>query len=260
MLKRFFGYVQRAAYPYLLALDAFYKDPRQSETLTTSYALNERSFQIFRDEKFLASDEGRSFLQRIALTEEVLGTYRTTEPFFYVDYRYSIDFLANDLEFTLPANADMSKERTLNALVIENKDTFFSLKKCWNAGQPILGGIPFQIPIYGEGRKIVGSFPFIHEVPGTKTTSWRYYYFGDLDPEGLDIYGTLAAHFPNYEITPCTYVYEKLLDVYGSQAPYGRGKKQRLNPVHLAHFLSFFSDPLEEELLKKRQIMFEWGE
>lgn len=50
---------------YILALDAFLKDPHQRESLGESISVNERSFQIFKDEKFLLSDRGRIFLQRI---------------------------------------------------------------------------------------------------------------------------------------------------------------------------------------------------
>ena len=72
---------------YLLALDTFLKNTYQKETLKEAISVNERSFQIFHNEKFLLSQQGRSFLQRVGLNLTELDCYVTCEPFFYVDYR-----------------------------------------------------------------------------------------------------------------------------------------------------------------------------
>lgn len=216
----------------LEALDQFYKDPSQAATLNLPYALNERSFQIFKDEKFLNSSEGRAFLQRVNLSEEKLNTYRTPEPFFYVDYRES-----------------WGKE-PVYVLIIENKDTFFTLKKCWMENKPSLADIQFQLLVYGEGRKITGSFSFIDEIPGLSQQSVQCYYFGDLDREGLDIYGTLAASFPEAKIFPMTPLYEKLIELYAGQAPAVRDKKQRLRAEYLTLFLNYFSQQTAEQIVE----------
>jgi len=218
----------------LVALDQFYKDSSQVTTLTFPYALNERSFQIFRDEKFLASPEGHAFLQRINLNEDKLNTYRTPEPFFYVDYRQS---WRRDTE-------------PISVLIIENKDTFFTLKKCWMENTPSLAGIPFQLLVYGEGRKITGSFSFIDEISGLSQQSVQCYYFGDLDREGIDIYGTLAASFPEAKILPMITLYEKLIELYGGQAPAVRDKKQRLRAEYLTLFLRFFPREVAEQIVE----------
>lgn len=205
---------------YLEALDAFLKNPRFKAGLTQAISVNERSFQIFRDEKFLLSSEGRAFLQRVGLKLEDLSCYVTCEPFFYVDYR------------------ELSTSHT--ALIVENKDTFYSIQRSWRAGARRLGELEFDLLIYGEGRKIVSSFAFVEDIQGLSPDNLSVLYFGDLDPEGLDIFGALATAFPGYCIEPLVFGYEALLRLYGQTAPLRREKAQKLHPEYEQRFLEFF--------------------
>lgn len=223
---------------YLLALDAFLKDPHQRESLGDAISVNERSFQIFNDEKFLFSDRGRIFLQRIGRTLTDLSCYMTTEPFFYMDYRAKEKKL----------NLDCYPDSSYTALIVENKDTFYSIKRAWQVGNRSIGGVPFDLLIYGEGRKIVGSFAFAQEIPDLVPETMRVYYFGDLDPEGLDIFGSLVAAFPLILIEPFTYCYQALLRLYRRDAPLRREKDQKLRAVYEETFLSFFTPELSQEI------------
>ena len=220
---------------YILALDAFLKNPHQRESLGESISVNERSFQIFKDEKFLLSDRGRIFLQRIGRTLTDLSCYITTEPFFYIDYR-SKQSVENhpDLSYT--------------ALIVENKDTFYSIKRSWQAGKRSIGGVTFDLLIYGEGRKIVGSFAFAQEIPDLVPETMRVYYFGDLDPEGIDIFGSLVATFPLITIEPFAYCYQELIRLCGRNAPLRREKEQKLRTVHEETFLTYFTPELSQEI------------
>ena len=223
---------------YLLALDAFLKDPHQRESLGEAISVNERSFQIFNDEKFLLSDRGRIFLQRIGRILTDLSCYMTTEPFFYMDYRSR----GNKL------NTSSYPDSSYTALIVENKDTFYSIKRAWQVGNRSIGGVPFDLLIYGEGRKIVGSFAFAQEIPDLVLETMRVYYFGDLDPEGLDIFGSLVAAFPLISIKPFTYCYQALLQLFGRDAPLRREKDQKLRAVHEETFLSYFTPELSQEI------------
>jgi len=220
---------------YILALDAFLKDPQQRESLGESIAVNERSFQIFNDEKFLFSDRGRIFLQRIGRTLTDLSCYITTEPFFYIDYRSKL-VVEND-----PVSS-------YTALIVENKDTFYSIKRAWQAGKRSIGGVTFDLLIYGEGRKIVGSFAFAQEIPDLVPKTLRVYYFGDLDPEGIDIFGSLVAAFPLAAIEPFVYCYQALIHRYGRNAPLRREKDQKLRALHEETFLTYFTSELSQEI------------
>lgn len=219
--------------PYLLALDAFLKDPLRRESLGEAISVNERSFQIFNDEKFLLSDRGRIFLQRIGWTLTELACYMTTEPFFYMDYR---------------ARQSARTDGSCTALIIENKDTFYSLKRSWQGERRSFGGVNFDLLIYGEGRKIVGSFGFSQEIPDLVPETMRVYYFGDLDPEGLDIFGSLVAAFPQVSIEPLVYAYQALIRLYGQEAPLRREKEQKLRAEHEETFLSYFTPELRQEI------------
>lgn len=200
------------------ALDRFFKDPVAASTLARPYTVNERSFQIFRDEKFLSLPAGRTLLQQLGLGLTDLGCFETCEPFFYVDY-----------------GACPEERRYL--LVVENKDTFFTLKKVFACGKQRLNGMAVHLLVYGEGRKIVKSFGFLREIPGWERAEAEVYYFGDLDPEGIDIFGAFARAYPQIPIRPFDYLYRKLLDIHGAGAPPLRDKKQRLHPEHLSLFL-----------------------
>ncbi|GAB6172194.1 hypothetical protein JCM15765_16720 [Paradesulfitobacterium aromaticivorans] len=129
---------------YLLKLDAFLKNSQLRESLREDISINERSFQIFQDEKFLLSQQGRILLQRVGLSLNDLSCYVTYEPFFYVDYRTEISL------------SHETPPKSYTALIVENKDTFYSIKRSWRAGRRQLGDMEFDLLIYGEGRKIVG--------------------------------------------------------------------------------------------------------
>ena len=66
--------------------------------------------------------------------------------------------------------------------------------------------------IYGEGQKINNSFSIASRY-GIKETD-EILYFGDLDPIGFSIYITFKKKYSNYNISLCTYLYEKLVDFY----------------------------------------------
>lgn len=238
---------------YLRALDSFLKCPDLAESLKYPYSINERSYQIFGDEKFLAGSRGRALLAHIGIAQEQdLNCYNTYEPFFYVDYRHV---------------NNRAHEVGVHVLVVENKDTFFTLKKVFSEYGSGLWNDVFQLLIYGEGRKIVKSFSFIDEVlnEGGHAAGRRdiarlatsVYYFGDLDKEGIDIFGELAERYPAIDIRPHVFLYRKLLNAEKELAARHlhnvpvRSTKQKVRPNRLTRFLAFF-DSATTEVIKKR--------
>lgn len=132
--------------------------------------LNERSFQLTGNEKFLASAEGAALLRRIKLRPQDLHCYPVPEPFFYRE----------------AGNFPVPSER-INALVIENKDTFETFSRLQSEGL-LRFSPPLHLFIYGEGNKITGSWPFLYKIEKTGEEAVDLYYFGDLDPEGIAIF------------------------------------------------------------------------
>lgn len=149
--------------PYIKKISDFLFHP-DKEIIT----INERSLELFDNEKSLDSENGRKLLSLIGLTLDDLYCEKTYEPFFYYEMRV---------------------DKVENVLIVENKDTFHSFKKLMSQGINSWGGISFQFLIYGEGNKITKSIDYVDEVGIPEEVN--IYYFGDIDKEGVSIKGRL---------------------------------------------------------------------
>jgi hypothetical protein len=217
---------------YLNQLDNFLKYHKNFASWSMITA-NERSFQIFQDEKWLLSTQGHLFCQRTGLSLTALRCYPTYEPFFY----YPVG---------LPIGTD-----EINILIVENKDTFFSLKGLFQKGINTWADCTFSLLIYGEGRKIQKSFSFYEELSEYRPYKANFYYFGDLDPEGILIWYDLGKQYEHI-IKPFTIFYEALYDRYGKNAPFLKDKKngQKYSIEAIRSFLSFFEQSYRAGILE----------
>lgn len=202
--------------------------------------VNERSYEIFGDEKFLKGSErarsrGESIIRKLGLTYDDLYCKLTLEPFFC----FLKDSLAN------------KQERKV--YIIENKDTFWSFKDTAFDSDSIQ---EVDMLIYGEGRKIISSFQFVSEYGLNEND--EYYYFGDLDPEGINIYAELSEHYKDrgYYITPYKPGYRQLLSAAEGRAVSKVPKDQVLNKNSLAAFVKHFS---QEDGYRIREILLGGG-
>lgn len=136
------------------------------EKLHRQISINERSLQIWGKEKLLRDSSIATILKNLGITLKMLNVYNTPEPFFY--------YLHNE---TIPS-----------ILIIENKDTWFSIRKYLKeTGKRVLG-LSIGLLIYGEGKKIESSIEFLEEEELSFFKDATIYYWGDLDFEGIDIY------------------------------------------------------------------------
>ncbi len=155
-------------------------------------SINERSFQIWGQEKLL---KDRSVIAGIfnynELDLSLLNFYETPEPFF--EYIHS-------------------NEDEMNILIIENKDTWFSLRKIIREDKVNHLFRQYHVLLYGEGKKIISRNDRLKEydrlLPGSRNC---YYYFGDLDFEGIEIYNTLVDTNKELNISLCTELYAWML-------------------------------------------------
>ncbi len=139
-------------------------------------SLNERSFQIFGREKFLQREHGKKILTHCGLSLQDLNVYGTTEPLAYYSH---------------------SRKVPQNVLILENKDTFYSMRRHLLCGGSTIFGEEISTVIYGAGKSILRSsedFGFCVE-PHINDASNRILYFGDLDYEGIGIYERLYDVF-----------------------------------------------------------------
>lgn len=175
----------------VLQLSAFLKN--HADELKISVSANERSFQIWRREKFLLSG-GRKILKNTGLSLEYLNIYETSEPLAY----YSV-----------------SKRLAQNILILENKDPFYSIRKLMlEGGYEGILGYRIDTVIYGAGKGILRSYKdytLALEDYLTKPEN-EILYFGDLDYEGIRIFEDLYERFRDvHGIHLFTAAYEKML-------------------------------------------------
>ncbi|MGL4623563.1 MAG: Wadjet anti-phage system protein JetD domain-containing protein, partial [Culicoidibacterales bacterium] len=190
--------------------------------LASTISMNERSFQIFGQEKFLAT-QGASILKILGLSLQDLAIYETAEPIAY---------------YTVHKNSGQK------VLIIENKDTFYSLRQHLSEGKATIFGEAFGTIIYGGGKRVIKEFRHFEQSVETYLTASdnQFYYFGDLDYEGIVIFESLAAHFP---CRPFVDAYEKMLmKAQGIQLPKTKPGQNR-NITEL--FFDFFPDAIKTE-------------
>jgi len=177
--------------PHILRIsDLMSKGP--AEILTA----NERAFELFGDEKALTSPDKAAFdgskvLKNLRLTLENIGAEIVSEPFVYTK---------SDMFDT----QDITSIR--NVLIVENKDTYWTLKNA--ILQSDLDYI--DMVIFGKGKAILSTFKYIEEVGGR--IGDQYYYFGDLDSEGIEIFNLFRKKHAKYEIVPAVTYYEYMIN------------------------------------------------
>ena len=140
--------------------------------LNKKISVNERSYEIFEDEKLIASNEGASILSKLKIDiVKDLNVYKTPEPFVYLSIK---------------------REAPQNILIVENKDTYVTISKMLLENKYILGKSIDTI-IFGAGRKINNSFKGIADDTTLEYLTHpdnNFYYWGDIDKAGFNIFSS----------------------------------------------------------------------
>ncbi len=131
-------------------------------------SINERSFDIWGEEKFLRKSP--TLLSNLGLNYDKLNVYNTPEPFF----SETINIYTN------------------NVLIIENKDTWFTLRKILMEENRNILGLDIGLLIYGEGKKIISSIEYLNHKDFSFLNNPTIYYWGDIDYEGINIIYSLS--------------------------------------------------------------------
>ncbi|MCK9444109.1 MAG: DUF2220 domain-containing protein [Tissierellaceae bacterium] len=177
-------------------------------------SLEERSLELFYDEKFLTkrkeSLKGKyGILKRLKLSHEDLKMKRYGEMFIYWN---------------------RGTKEIKNVIILENHSTFFSYKRIAEKGKAIYGFHP-DLLIYGEGKKIESSFSFMEEIADMLKV--KVLYFGDIDSEGFGIYARLRERYKDVDIGLQSDAYVDLVSLCHRDYP----SNQRQNPLYLDCFL-----------------------
>ena len=137
-------------------------------------SLQQRSYDIFGDEKFLLSDGG--LLTRLGLSREALGVAPEADP---------LMMAFHPTDSMLPSPAYENGHICYYHLIVENKAP-------WMALFPHLAETTLTSLILGYGWKILASIDQLPAQCGYPKAHHIAWYFGDFDWEGLRIWHELA--------------------------------------------------------------------
>lgn len=213
--------------PMIYALQNWLADHSACEPVSC----NERSFEIFGQEKILAR-HGERLCKNLGLDLEKLAFYQTCEPL-------SVVSRSNE-----PGNL----------LIVENLDPFVSIRNLIHQNQPAILGFPIQSVAYGGGRRIESTFMDLLQfgTESQKQSLTTVYYWGDLDYEGIRIYESFASRYPDIQIVPWKPGYLAMLEQARAQMASGR-----LMPVYKEGqietegdcFFSYFDSDFRDQIL-----------
>lgn len=180
---------------FIIQFDKFIKT--RSNDLEIEASINERSFQIFNLEKAIKHDRTiKSILNLNTRLAQKLNFYNTPEPF-----------------FTHYVSSEDKNLKVLNILIIENKDTWYTLSKLLSLEKRNIFGIDFHILLYGEGKKIVRTSSSLTDFTNVILDGQEciYYYFGDLDYEGINIFNNLVQNNKELDIRLMSSLYVEMI-------------------------------------------------
>lgn len=191
---------------------------------------NERAFELFGDEKALTSPDkaafdGNAVLKNLELTLEDIGAEIVSEPFVYTK---SASFDTRDIT------------SIRNVLIVENKDTYWTLKNA--TLQFDLDHI--DMIIYGKGKAILSTFKYIKEIGGRIAD--QYFYFGDIDSEGIEIFNLFRKKYAEYEIVPAVTYYEYMISKVGVENAKAIRTRQKIKTC--SPFIDYFSDTAKQNI------------
>lgn len=215
---------------YVLRLNEFFVNGEGR--LKNKISLNERSFEIWGREKFLKSEGGKRIIKNLGLSEEALNFYATREPLAYYSH---------------------SKKIPQNILIVENKDTFYSMRKHLLEGNDEIFGIEISTIVYGGGKNINKTFEDFDVCvePYVSNKNNTILYFGDLDYEGIIIYESMSRIFENkYKIRPFIEGYIAMLEKYEKMKFSLPKTKEGQNRNISDSFLSEFKKEYREIMMK----------
>ena len=212
---------------FIMAISQFLD--HHKEQLSTMASLNERSFEIWGREKFLQKEGGKRILKNLSFDLSYLNIYETTEPLAYYSNHKNVP-------------------QTI--LMIENKDTFYSMRRHLINGNKTILQEEIGTLVYGAGKGIIKAFSDfeISVEPYMTKRENQLLYFGDLDYEGIRIYESLNQRFKKQSFQPFIKGYEAMLKkAEGFDLP---DTKEGQNENIGTNFLDVFEEGTKEKIIE----------
>lgn len=223
---------------YVIKLSNFLN--KDSVLLDVQISENERSFQIWGREKYLKSEGGKGLLKNLGISMDKLNIYPTTEPLAY---------------FSLHKNTPQK------ILILENKDTFYTIRQYLIKGGTGIFGQDITTVMYGRGKDIwrtFNDFSLCME-PYLLCKKNDILYLGDIDYEGILIYEELYKNFrESFPVKPFVKAYCYMIDKYIKNdiiLPKSKeGQNKNIEDIFLNNFLEEYKVKIMDILLSGRYI------
>lgn len=183
----------------------------------TKVLAQERSFEIFNDEKYITEQGGKQLLERVKVLD-LLEIWPIADP---------VSFAINPVA--------LCNERH-KLLIVENKATFYSLL-------PALKESGFTALLYGQGNAINGTIDVLQDQLPLDYDQAQFYYFGDVDAEGISIWYSLQQKI---NISPALPFYRACLQHIAAK---GKGY-QRKNEKAIETFVRCFDVHEQQQIIK----------
>ena len=166
--------------------------------------LEERSFEVFRNEKILGNKDDRRGGKTLM---ELVNNTGIAE-------RLDLD---NDVNQELVYYVPRTRRRVRSILVVENHAPFVRVKTALKRGVRSFFGCHVDGVVYGRGFGILsGDALHTTEELFANGCSVRYWYWGDIDRPGIEVYERLAE---DHDIRPLVPAYQAMIEHAGNVLP-----------------------------------------
>ncbi|UKS24461.1 DUF2220 domain-containing protein [Paenibacillus sp. HWE-109] len=148
--------------PFIERIDSYLK---KNMLPSTPAPEPERSFELVADEKWITEKQGKELLTRIGLWDKLL-ILPVDDPLMFAVNPYGLAGAVH------------------KHLIVENKTTYQALLQ-------VLPDVPFATLIFGGGYRVTKSIELLPMQLPLRDAAHAFYYFGDIDKEGIHIWHLL---------------------------------------------------------------------
>lgn len=200
-------------------------------------SVNERSYEIFNDEKFIKGSDknlsikGSYILEKLKLSLSDIYCYNNYQPL---------------LTLTMPG---FFKKESKNILIVENLDTYWTINRIM-FNEPETFKEQIDMLVYGEGNAIVGRFNN-YETYNISSKD-NILYFGDIDNHGFYLYHQFKNKYKELNIKLAIDWYEALFNtvVINNLGKVRTEKQQQLSEDILREHLKGMKSEVLSEMLE----------
>ncbi len=195
--------------------------------------LEERSFEVFHNEKLLGNKDDRRGGKTLLELINNLGV----APRLY---------LQNDLHQELVYYVPRTMRRVLSVLVVENHAPFVRVQAALQRGVRTFFGCHVDGVVYGRGFGILaGDALSTTESLFSEGRIVRYWYWGDIDRPGVEAYERLAEQ---HDVKPLVAAYQAMIAHAGSDLPVSSDERI---PTHMGVDIASQLEPPELEVFMR---------